>query len=59
MTGFSVENEPVTAIEPPGKLRVAALCVMAACLVAMAVSYVVGAYANLPQADVAFMILWL
>jgi len=59
MTGFSVENEPATAIEPPWKLRVAALFVMAACLVAMAVSYVVGAYANLPQAAVAFMIIWL
>ena len=59
MTDFSVENEPATVIEPPWKLRVAALFVMTACLVAMAVSYVIGAYANLPQAAVAFMILWL
>lgn len=59
MTGFSVENEPAASIEPPRTLRFAALLVMAACLAAMVVSYVSGAYASLPQGAVAFMFVWL
>ena len=59
MMGFSVENEPTASIEQPRTLRFAALFVMAACLAAMVVSYVSGAYASLPQGAVAFMVLWL
>lgn len=59
MTGFSDTNEPAASNEPPAKLRIAALVVMAACLVAMAVSYFGGTYASLPQGAILFMVLWL
>ncbi len=59
MKGVSDTNEPVASNELPAKLRIAALVVMAACLVAMAVSYFGGTYASLPQGAILFMVLWL
>ena len=59
MKGFSVENELTAYIEHPRKLHFAALAIMVATLLAMAASYVSGAYASLPPVAVAFMVLWL
>lgn len=59
MKGFSVENELTAYIEHPRKLHFVALAIMVATLLAMAASYVSGAYASLPPVAVAFMVLWL